>query len=272
MARTSSANAASAETTLPMGIMVKADAAAILPVNFSSEKFLAKLKPEEQSGVQEHSVKLARAMLINGASRAEMGLQLQALQGILEPHNVFGRFLKKYFRLSKRSAYRYIGEYENASKNLPEPIVKAAMARGLNLTTDSKSKPFGTYTDAVKALPPSQNVEPNAWLDAIENKKKELRQQARDAEGTEDFVLPEPSDPAVEMRACVLFVERSFKKLPTNSRTRGKWLQQLTSYLLAIGGVANPMTIAPQAIPAEFRPQPRGRKPTIETPAVGGVA
>ena len=271
MARTQTSG--SAETTLPMGIVVRTDASSILPVNFSSEKFWEKLKPEEQTGFQQDAINLAKVTMIEGAARSAKGLYLKHLQGYLEPHNVFGRFLKKYFKMSKRTAYRYIGEYENAATNLPEPIRRAAMARGFNLTTDSKTKPFGPYTDAVKALPPSKEVEPNAWLDAIENKKKELRQQARDAEGTEDFTLPEPSDPATEMRACVLFVERAFKKLPPNSRTRGKWLQQLTGYLLAIGGVANPMTISPQAVPAEFRPQPRGRKAaSIESPAVGGVA
>jgi hypothetical protein len=72
-----------------------------------------KLTGEEQAEVVDEGQKLATDMLRYGQSRLGMGLRLSRLKDILEPHNVFQKFLKRYFNMSKRTAYRHIKKYNN---------------------------------------------------------------------------------------------------------------------------------------------------------------
>src|SRR6266403_1211578 len=98
-------------------------------------QYVRKLKTEAITEGQ----KLAQALLHYGQARLQVGEHLAMLQTILEPHNLFVRFLRA-FRFSQRTAYRYIAGYKNASGRLPENVLKAAMARGINIVGDTEAK------------------------------------------------------------------------------------------------------------------------------------
>lgn len=228
----------------------------IQPTIFSELAWWTKLDMSEQKEVVSAAQKLSDALVTNGYSKIAIGEHLTRLQSVLEPHNLFQRFLKN-FHFSKRTAYRYIAGYNNAKARLPEPIIKAAMARGYNMIGDSELKPLGVYTEAVAKLPPPQN--PNAeqavtWLDQVE----QVRKDNRSAQGTPSLTLPfVPSDPNTLMRECYKFVSLRYKRLPNNSRTRNSWVRSLVGMMLTELG-SGQQTFAPIAIPQDYTVQ-RGR-------------
>jgi hypothetical protein len=246
------------------GLMVQpGDAATVItPSAFTSLAWWDKINAEEQQAVLSAGTRLAQALLVNGASRLAIGEHLTTLQGTLEPHNLFGRFLKN-FHFSKRSAYRRIAEFKNAKGNLPEAVLKAAMARGVTIAGDSDQKPLGIYTEAVKKLPPPtapDMLQANTWLDQIEQVRKDVRTEAADAaNGNGGNVTLQPMDVNDAQKECFRLIENRFNRVP--QRQRQKFLQGLQGMLLTLSGVSNPLSISPQAIPDDFRVH-RGRPAT----------
>lgn len=227
------------------------------------DALLKKLSEDEKTAVVNETHLLAKALLDYGKSRLAVGEHLAKLQSLLEPHNLFGRFLKN-FHFSKRTAYRYIAGFNNARAKLPEVVLKAAMARGVNIVGDTEMKPLGVYTDAVAKLPPPQSAteeQANTWLNQIEQVRKETR--ASGEAGL--FAVPVPQDPQTLLKECYRFVSLRYKRLPNNSRTRATWVRSLVGMLLADLGVSGEQTFAPHAAPEEFKAQ-RGRpSPQVAT-------
>lgn len=228
--------------------------ALVPPEAFNTLAWWEKLNKDEQSVVLDEGQKLAKAMLDHGRSRLAIGEHLSKLQSVLEPHNVFGRFLKN-FHFSKRTAYRYIKGFQNAQAKLPPTVLKVAMARGVNIIGDTDFKPLGVYTDAVAKLPvPKEPTEEQAttYLTQLEDVRKQLRPTGA------MFTMPEPQDPATLLKECYRFVSLRYKRLPSNHKTRASWLRSLVGMLLADLGVSGQQTFAPQAVPEDFVAQ-RGR-------------
>lgn len=237
---------------------VSADISVLVPPDaFNTLSWWKKLNDDEQSAVMQEGRLLAQALLDFGKSKLAVGEHLAKLQGLLEPHNLFGRFLKN-FHFSKRTAYRYIAGYNNAKARLPETVLKAAMARGVNLVGDTEMKPLGVYTDAVAKLPPPTQAteeQANTWLNQIEQVRKETRAAAA---GGGMFTVPVPQDPQTLLKECYRFVSLRYKRLPNNSKTRANWVRSLVGMILADLGVSGEQTFAPHAAPEDFRAQ-RGR-------------
>lgn len=266
-------NRTSVADTLPgMNLQTLAhDATQIIPPTaFTSMKGWDKLNPQEQSVVQTESQLLAQSLIVNGASRLSIGEHLTKLQGVLEPHNLFVKFLKN-FHFSRRSAYRRINEFKNAKAALPEMVVRVAAARGMNIAGESETAPLGIYTEAVRKLPPpvTPDIEQaGTWLDQVEKVRKDSRSSAATAGVGSAFNIPEPLDPNTALKECVAFVKNRYAKLPSNARAKAKWLSTLQGMLLGLAGVGAPQTIEPQAIPEGFLPQ-RGRpRPGVQQVAV----
>lgn len=223
----------------------------------TSLSWFEKLNDGEKAAVISETQFLAGALLQHGQSKLAVGEHLSKLRDVLEPHNLFGRYLKN-FHFSKRTAYRYITGFKNAQKILPNSVLTAAMARGVNIVGDTDQKPLGIYTEAVAKLPPPKDateVQANTWLDQIEQVKKEAKSQA----GTVSvFAQIVPSDPQSLLKECYRFVSIRYKRLPNNSRTRAAWVKALVGMVMTELGVAGEQTFAPQAVPEEFRVQ-RGR-------------
>jgi len=227
------------------------------PDAFDTLSWWKKLNNDEQSAVMHEGRLLAQALLDFGKSRLAVGEHLSKLQGLLEPHNLFGRFLKN-FHFSKRTAYRYIAGYNNAKARLPETVLKAAMARGVNIVGDTEVKPLGVYTEAVAKLPPpsqATEVQANTWLDQIEQVRKETRAQAS---GGGMFTVPVPQDPQTLLKESYRFVSLRYKRLPNSSKVRASWVRSLVGMILADLGVSGEQTFTPHKAPEDFVAQ-RGR-------------
>ena len=141
---------------------------------------LLKGMPEgERDEVIREAEALARQLYVSGKSRLAIGQHLEAIRKRLEPHNLFSRFLR-YFGFNRTIAYRRIAEYQNSMKNLPEVVVRVAMARNINILGESKERPLGIYTDAVKVLPPPPEPtedEATVYLDQLEKLRKKIRSE-----------------------------------------------------------------------------------------------
>ena len=226
--------------------------ALVPPQAFNTLAWWEKLNQEEQNVVLQEGRALGSAMLQYGTSRLAIGEHLAKLQGILEPHNLFGRFLKN-FHFNKRTAYRYIAGYKNAQGRLPDTVLKAAIVRGMNIIGDSDIRPLGIYTQAVEKLPPPKDAteeQARTYLDQLDIVRKQDRPAL--------FTMPEPQDPQTLLKECYRFVSLRYKRLPTSSKTRSAWVRQLVGMLLVDLGVSGQQTFAPQAIPDDFKKQ-RGR-------------
>lgn len=223
-----------------------------------------KLNGDEQEIILDEGHKLAAALLLHGTSRVAIGEHLSKLRGVLEPHNLFGRFLKN-FHFSKRTAYRYIAGYENAKMRLPDNILRVAMARGVNIIGDTEIKPLGIYTDAVRKLPPPKdpNIEQaNTWLTQVEQVRKDTKQHAAPV----GFVMPEPIDVQMALKESFRFISTRYRRLPSTSKIRSGFVRSLVGMILSELGVSGPQTFTPTAVPEDFRAQ-RGRPRELATTA-----
>ncbi len=215
-----------------------------------------KLDEAEQDAVMAEGRALSVAMLQYGTSRLKIGEHLAKLQSVLEPHNLFGKFLKN-FHFSKRTAYRYIAGFNNAKARLPKTVLDAAMARGVNLIGESELKPLGIYTQAVEQLPPPVNptpVQAETWLNQVE----QVRKQTRETEGSTPYAVTVNTDPQLLLKECYRFVSLRYKRLPSNTKTRAAWVRNLVGMLLSDMGIAGQQAFAPTVVPEDYKAQ-RGR-------------
>lgn len=230
----------------------------ISPSNITDAPWWSKLNEKEHTLVLSESHQLADALLNYGRSKLAIGEHLTKLQAVLTPHNAWLKYLKTYhFKI--RTAQHYIVGFKNAASALPEPILKEAMARGMNIIGDSDERPLGTYTQAVAALPPPSSptkAQAVTYLDQLENVRKHTRE------------APIQSAPVVtgDPRLAQKIVYKTFshwlKLLPADRSGKAKmnFIKAVVGMFLAEAGISNPQTFSPQAIPEDFR-IPRGRKP-----------
>lgn len=233
---------------------------------FDQSGWFKKLNVTEQKTVQDETLGLAQAMLSYGRSKLAIGEHLTKLQSILEPHNAFGNFLRN-FHFSKRTAYNYIRGFANAKARLPEVVLQAAMAKGVDIIGETDAKPLGRYTAAVEKLPPPTNPTPEqavTWLNQVEQVRKDTTSQQP---VTLEAAEVAPGDPATMLKECYRFVALRYRRLPQNHKARQKWVNSLVGMVLTELGVGNPVTVHPIAIPQEFRAQ-RGRPRIVQAPAV----
>lgn len=227
--------------------IVRADA-------FNSLSWYKKLNNDEQGAVLTEGQQLGQSLLQFGRSRLAVGEHLTKLSKILEPHKAFEKFLK-HFHFSKRTAYRYIRGFENAKARLPETVLRAAMARGVQIVGESETRPLGVYTEAVAALPlPKGATEAQAitYLDRLEAVRKQTKSEAT---GIPMLIM---GDPSTLMKEALRFVTVRYKRLPPTKRTREAWAKQLIGMLLAEFGTREEQTFAPVPVPEMFQVH-RGR-------------
>lgn len=233
----------------------------LVPITtFTSLSWWNKLSEQEQLTVKTEGEQLATELLNHGRSRLAIGEHLSKLQAILEPHNLFGKFLKTY-HFNSRTAYRYIRGYENASKMLPESVVKVAMVRGFNIFGESEEKPLGIFTEAAKQLPPPQNAtekQAEVWLDSVDKVRKQVRGQGVSPSTGLQEVMAVPQDPETLLKETYRFFENRYKKLPNNSKVRANWVRSLIGMALSTLGVSGQQSFTPIAVPEGYKAE-RGR-------------
>lgn len=214
------------------------------------QKWVVDLSTKAKQIVMTEGQALAQALLLEGRSKLAIGEHLTRIQAVLEPRRVFGRFLHG-FNMSKRTAYRYIKGYSNAEKRLPEPILRAAMVRGMNLIGETDEKPLGIYTAAVKKLPMPEHATPkqaHEYLDKLEESRK--------IKPPEGETLPAEHIEMVDaVKVAFKTVSNIMKRLPvdTKGKNKMKFLQSVVGMCLTEVGVASQQTFEPQAVPDEFR-------------------
>jgi hypothetical protein len=215
----------------------------------------SKISIQEQSAVMEETQLLAGSLLDVGKARLKVGEHLTKLQGILEPHNLFSRYLKT-FHFSRKTAYRYIAGFKNAQATLPGPILVEAMKRNIDIIGYDEVKPLGKYTDAVKALPPPNSAtseQASTYLDALEDTRKKVKS----TNGNNVTEFAPVSDPNALTKEMFRFCDIRLRRI-SHHKQKQSVIHKLFGMLLASQGIANPLTIAPQAAPEDYKTQ-RGR-------------
>lgn len=186
-------------------------------VSLTQQEWWGNLQQGEQKSLQSASTALARALVEHGKSRMAIGRSLAAVQEILEPHGLFIQYLRN-FHFSLATAYRYINGWKNVKDRLPEPILEAALSRGLDLIGGSTDKPFGVYTIAAQATPIPRNPTPEAavkWISTVTERVKST---------------PREPPPAPELETLL---RTAFQSLRTTMRklTEGERAQFLTTLI-----------------------------------------
>jgi hypothetical protein len=173
-----------------------------------------------------------------------MGEHLQNLQMVLEGKGLFVKYLET-LHFSYRTAYRYIEAYKAVKDQVPETVLQLAAARGMDLVGYQADRPFGPYTEAIKALPPPAEAEKvPEWLDGLEEKRKELPKRARNHK-------PAPAEASLRMAFASVYSR--FKSLP-NGKGRVAWSKRLIGLLMAEFGLPA-QHFEPEAVPDGFRPK-----------------
>ena len=238
------------------------DTKALIPASvFEMLPYWGKFPSDEKKEIEKESQELARAQFMQGASKMEMGKHLVALRALLQRYGVFVAHLKN-FTISERTAYRYIEDYENAKKKLPEAALSIALVKGIDLTGSSPVKPFGKYTPVMKKLPPpktNNTAELHAYWNEVEEKMKEYRSQVHAG----IVVLPPDHNesPQVLLKEAYRFSRIRMKRI-SNAKGKTKFVHELAGMLLADLGVSGGQTIEAQTAPEDFkqgRGYPKGR-------------
>lgn len=213
------------------------------------------LNEEEKKIVEKESQELARAMFHEGASKLEQGKHLSELQKTLEPYRVFVRHLRQ-FRFSMKTAYRRIGEFNNAKKRFPEPVLQALLARGLDVVGDTSDRPYGKYTPVMKTLPLPKTTDKyqiDEWVTKVEAKYKEYRSDLRNGLPY-GFAGGDHPSPDTLMKAAFRHVRIRLKRVPKGQQA--KWLRTLMQHLAAELASPETITVSPSEAPEDFRRGP----------------
>lgn len=240
--------------------MIPAEAVKGLP-------FFKKLSNDEQSQLLDETRQLGTAMMVHGTSALSIGKHLADINEILTKQNAFYKYLK-FFGIAPKTAYRYMNGYTNAVGLLPDNVVKAAMTRGLSIVGHDEKRPLGNYTQAVKALPPPRNPDPEraakyvddivGWMQKRKSYITKSRGKLKPA-NIKGEVEPEIElgDPDLLKKAAYRALTHYYKRLPGRAPKKAEWLKELFGMLLTDIGVSS-WTVQAAAVPEDF-PAKRGR-------------
>lgn len=184
-------------------------------------------------------------------SALKIGSTLSRAKALLEPKRCFQAFVNSVPGMSIATAYRYIARFENANKLLPEPVIKQAIAAGLDMVSSNPDNPFGSYSEAVKKVGiPTGNVsdtKARQFIEDVVTEKRILDKKER-KEISKDL-------PQVNLSKAFRSVVQNYHRLPKDKQSV-KWVSELFSHVLGELGFTAHMTITPSAqneIPAQIR-------------------
>jgi hypothetical protein len=257
--------AALANVTVLSPRAANSEVAKFIPAaTYAELPFWEDLAPGQKETIMGEANQLFANRILHGLTDLAMGYHLSRIHAQLEPYeNAFSQFTRK-FRFSRATCYRRINQYKEVSEMLAEPIVRAALARGTELTSG--------HAAAIEKCPPPRALGnavidgkmANAYLDKVETVRKELRAtQIKRGRRSVKHVA------AFEVRRSYDFLlmqnyrlaKNALSKLPTKQRI--KFITSLTGMLLTEHGIGNAQLFKPEAIPAEFR-QGRGRPRLVQ--------
>lgn len=227
-------------------------------LDFSQLKGWAALATSERNAVTREHAALTGSIERLGKSWIEVGTHLKTIRDVLEPHGMFGRYLKlSPFGLSRATAYRRIKVAEKARRYLNPNLFRFALLSGLdNISVES-----------IKAVPPPASQEPAAmrqYLKSVSGKERNGRKNAGThtsaalgysagsiANRNEESI---PFDPEIMKKECINFARSRYEKLPLAwpSRQRGEWARSLCGMILTMAGMGSERRVPPEAIPIDW--------------------
>ncbi len=235
-------------------------------------KLFKELKPSEQEELFTATRGVMQSLAAEQVGILGQGFYLAQGQAILAPplkgkvtnNKTFCKWLST-FRMAQRTAYRKIAAFKNAKEHYPDNVLKAAMARGMTLSSYSTVRPLGQFQEIVKALPPPKSPTPekaNEYLDTLNVKLKERRQRIakKDKSKMEDE-KPAPGDPAMLLKMGYRSLSTLAKRVP--SRSKRAWLDNMTGMMMTLMGISSGQRFEPCAIPEDFQPK-RGRPALVK--------
>lgn len=245
---------------------------------FEGLKFWRKLKEREQETIVSETMQLAAANLMQESGKLAMGKHFAEIKRVLEPYTgAFPKFCSR-FKFTERTARRYIDAYTNAAGTWPEAVLKAAVARGMDILGYTPAKPLGKYTAAYEALrmnsvlPPKQEEpeEVSRYLDTLEKTRREIQAdpeknaaiRKRLEKRQENIEEEQRRDPDWLLKASYRNCKNALRRV--SARKKRAWLDSLVGMLLTEMSISHQTSFKPEAIPDDFR-QGRGRPSLVET-------
>ena len=196
------------------------------------------LTSSEQRAMLLETQALTEEMVKFGMSRLAIGEHLLNIRSVLEPKRKFVNFLKTQCRFSKATAYRYIETYARVRDNVPDLVLRTAIARGYDVIDMTM----------VEKLPPPKTQDRTKIVKYLE-KIEEVRRSERSA--SQDADLHYDSDTL--MREAFNFVSLRFGRLPEDKKIRARWVGRLIGMMLSELGAKEEQAFAPVEVPDEFR-------------------
>ena len=196
------------------------------------------LTSSEQRTMLLETQALTEEMVKFGMSRLAIGEHLLNIRSVLEPKRKFVSFLKTQCRFSKATAYRYIETYMRVRDNVPDLVLRTAIARGydvIDMTIIEKLPPPKTQ-DRTKIV---------KYLERIEEARRNERSTSQDPELQYDA--------ETLMREALNFVSMRFGRLPEDKKIRTRWVGRLIGMMLSELGSTEEQAFAPVNIPDDFR-------------------
>jgi hypothetical protein len=247
-------------TVIPAG--VSAEAKRFIPrQELQQLTFWSKLKERDQDELVSEINALGAATMVHRASGLAIGKHIRNIYGKCEAYSGAFRKIMAEMGYGLRQAYRYMDTYANAEQAFPEPILKAAMIRGLDVLSYDKDRPLGKYTEVVRLLPPPRksDIEPaeaTRYIEQLEQTYKDRRKSLSKGEiepaGQEAEDLQR--DPELLMMQNFRGIKNALKYVPTRQRKR--WFEKLVGMSMHQMGLQSAMMFEPEAPPEHFKQGP----------------
>jgi len=227
---------------------------------------------KDQVVIERATKNLGEALADYGRSKLAIGEYLAEVQEKLEPLRIFQAYLRA-FHFKKSAAYNHITAFRNASRNLPEPVLRRAMSRNMSIVGISEDKPLGKYTNAFRRLPPpnTDDVEKiDQYLGTIE--EMALKSDAR-SKKSEKYTRGKVKNQELLVKMGYKALKRFVDQVETTGNVRQdrarqiSYIEDVVGMVLTKLGVASPKTIEPQAVPEEFQIGPGRPRKTEEEAA-----
>lgn len=234
---------------------------------FQALSFWPELETTEQQILMSEGNLIGAALMVEGMSGLAVGAHFKKVhETLLGRSRAFGKFCV-FFGKDKRTAYRYINKYVSAQASLPETIIRAALARGIDIT-------HGEFTNVIEKFPPPVALakqvidgdKANKYLDELVLKRRDMKDKARRGitiRNKRDIVNGIRHDSNHMLMQNYRLAKNNMAQLGERATKRQRvFLDSLVGMLMTELGISSPVTFNPEAIPAAFR-QGRGR-PRLE--------
>jgi hypothetical protein len=210
----------------------------LLPREFlTTTDWWGDLSPSEQRTVLIETQAINQERVTIGMSRLAIGEHLAKVRSILKPKRIYGRYLRSQFRLSTASADRWIQIYEETKDDVPEIVLRTAIAKGYDVID----------TEMVKRIPPPKTHDRHKIVQYLEKLDEARREEQRASLADHEY------DYETLMREALNFAGLRYSRLPEDMRTRHRWRKQFISMFLAETGATEEISFAPLPVPESLR-------------------